>query len=244
MKRIITQIYEIQDPEEAEKLIEIGVDHIGSVVLNKMEWKSEKIRDVVSVSKDGGKKSSIIFLFQDVDIIQRAIEYYMPDIVHFCEDITNGNIDEHIKKQIVLKERFRDITIMRSIPVPLKGKNSLIPLPHIKEFESWTDIFLIDTYINDAPIYGYIGITGKNCDWYIARDIVKISSKPVILGGGLTPLNVYKAISIVKPWGVDSCTGTNAIDKDGKPIRFKKDMDKVRRFVEECRRYEKKETSD
>jgi len=39
MKKIITQIYEVQTPVEAEELIAIGVDHIGSVVISKEEWK-------------------------------------------------------------------------------------------------------------------------------------------------------------------------------------------------------------
>lgn len=237
---IIVQIYEVQTPEEAERLVEIGVDHIGSVVLDKNEWKSKDIKDVVSICRNAEKKSSIIFLFQDMDVIQRAIEYYMPDIVHFCEDMRNG-IEEHVYRQAVLKERFQQVMIMRSIPVPLKGKKCPLSINELKALEPHTDIFLIDTYLDNAPVTGYIGITGRNCDWHMARDIVKISSKPVILGGGLTPSNVFDAISIVRPYGVDSCTGTNATDKEGRPIRFKKDMDKVKRFVEECRRHERKE---
>ena len=34
MKKIVVQIYEIQRPREAEKMIELGVDHLGSVILN------------------------------------------------------------------------------------------------------------------------------------------------------------------------------------------------------------------
>jgi len=36
---MIIQIYEIQTPHEAEKCIELGVDHIGSVVLILDEWR-------------------------------------------------------------------------------------------------------------------------------------------------------------------------------------------------------------
>ncbi len=244
MGKIVVQIYEIQEPAEAEQLLEIGVDHIGSVILNEKEWRSEKIKEVVSVCQGGGKKSSIIFLSHDMDAIQRAIEYYRPDIVHFCDNVSSGEIEGHVQRQAVLKESFPDIMIMRSIPVPLKGEPLPLPVGKIKEFESCTDIFLIDTYVSNAPVSGYIGITGKTCDWHMAKDIVKISSRPVILGGGLNPLNVYEAISMVRPYGVDSCSGTNATDKDGRPIRFRKDMDRVRRFVEECRRYEREKAVD
>ncbi len=235
---MIIQIYEIQDPKEAEALIRMGVDHIGSVVLEKENWKQENIKAVVSLCKEAKKKSSIIFLFQDIEAIKRAIEYYQPDIVHFCEDITT-EIEKHIEKQILFKELFPELMIMRSIPVPQKGSIWKLSIEKIKEFEPYTDLFLIDTYVDNEPVKGYIGITGKTCDWDLAKEIVKSLKKPVILGGGLNPSNVYKAIKTVNPYGVDSCTGTNETDKEGRPIRFKKDLNKVKKFIEICRRYER-----
>jgi len=43
----------------------------------------------------------------------------------------------------------------------------------------------------------------------------------------------------VMPAGVDSCTGTNAVDSRGRPTRFKKDLLKIRHLIEEVRRAEK-----
>jgi phosphoribosylanthranilate isomerase len=65
---------------------------------------------------------------------------------------------------------------------------------------------------------------------------VAASPIPVILAGGLSPENARDAILETRPAGVDSCTGTNARDAAGIPIRFKKDMARVRRFIEEARR--------
>jgi hypothetical protein len=39
MQRIIVQIYEVQTPLEAEDLIELDVDHIGSVIVSEDHWK-------------------------------------------------------------------------------------------------------------------------------------------------------------------------------------------------------------
>ncbi len=36
---MIVQVYEIQTPHEAEKCIDLGVDHLGSVVLSEEEWR-------------------------------------------------------------------------------------------------------------------------------------------------------------------------------------------------------------
>jgi phosphoribosylanthranilate isomerase len=58
----------------------------------------------------------------------------------------------------------------------------------------------------------------------------------VILAGGLSPDNVYEGAMATNPFGVDSCTGTNAEDETARAIRFKKDYEKVRVFVAEARR--------
>jgi len=39
MGKIIIQIYEVQEPLEAESLIETDVDHIGSVITSEESWR-------------------------------------------------------------------------------------------------------------------------------------------------------------------------------------------------------------
>ena len=85
------------------------------------------------------------------------------------------------------------------------------------------------------PVDGFVGITGQTCHWETARELVACSETPVILAGGLGPDNVAEAVRRVRPAGVDSCTRTNRVDEDGRPLRFQKDMVRVRRFVEEAR---------
>ena len=88
------------------------------------------------------------------------------------------------------------------------------------------------------PVAGYVGITGEVCDWELARALVEASPIPVILAGGISPENVFDAIGRVRPAGIDSCMQTNARDALGKPIRFRKDRDRVRRLLDEVRRAE------
>ena len=85
MKRIIVQLYEIQEPREAEWLIELGVDHIGSVILSPEAWKIPVLRDVVRLVRQSPAKSTLIPLLTKADDILRALDYYQPDFVHFCE---------------------------------------------------------------------------------------------------------------------------------------------------------------
>jgi phosphoribosylanthranilate isomerase len=52
-----------------------------------------------------------------------------------------------------------------------------------------------------------LGGTGRCHDWAISRAIVEAVSIPVFLAGGLSATNVREAIGMVRPFGVDLCTG-------------------------------------
>ncbi len=245
MERIAVQIYEIQDPREAEMVIELDVDRIGSVILSEENWKVPAIKDAILISKEARVKHSLIPLFHTKGVLFQAIEYYRPDIIHFCECLTND--DGHfmpcevlVDLQICVRERFPEIEVMRSVPIATPRNSKRMPTLEIaKRFESASDYFLTDTWLGKEPVEGYIGITGRTCDWTVARRLVDLTSIPVILAGGLSSENVYEGVMGVKPFGVDSCTRTNGVDSSGRPVRFKKDLDKVRAFVQEVRRAEK-----
>jgi phosphoribosylanthranilate isomerase len=253
VKKIVVQIYEVQTPSEAEKLIDLGVDHIGSVITSRESWKSSVIWDTVNTIHGAGKKSSLIPLFDDLDTILFMLDYYGPDIVHFCEAVTTYQKDRDeicgrlLSLQKNIKNRFPEINIMRSIPIPRPGMTEVLnTLDLARVFEPVSDYFLTDTLLlekygsvpDHQPVKGFVGITGKICDWEIAGELVKSCKVPVILAGGITPDNVFDGIMKVQPTGVDSCTGTNALDSKGRSIRFKKDIDKVKRLVDEVRRVE------
>jgi phosphoribosylanthranilate isomerase len=241
---LIVQIYEIQTPEEAEACIALGVDHLGSVLLSEEAWRQPPVRELIRLGERTGTKNSIIPLFQREETIFRALDYYRPHFLHLCETLTDldgreVDLGPAISLQEHIRERFPEIGIMRSIPVPPDGEAPGFPiLPLAKSLEFVTDLFLIDTWLGLEPVEGYIGITGKTVDWERARQLVASSRIPVILAGGLSPENVYEAILKVAPYGVDSCTRTNQTDPDGRPVRFKKDLEKVGRFVREARRAE------
>jgi phosphoribosylanthranilate isomerase len=253
MKKIIVQIYEVQDPAEAESLVEIGVDHIGSVIVSEADWKVPGIKDTVQRVRSLSAKSSLIPLFHSLESVLQTLDYYQPDIVHFCESLVEGNdVQKYCHRLIQLqkdvKKRFPQIKIMRSIPIAQTGKHNAVPtLELAKWFEPTSDIFLTDTMLagesgvedGSQPVRGFVGITGLPCNWDTAADLVASSKIPVILAGGVSPENVCEGICRVRPAGVDSCTRTNAVDKNGAPIRFKKDLQKVKKFVDAVREAEK-----
>jgi phosphoribosylanthranilate isomerase len=243
--RITVQIYEIQDPWEAEAVIELGVDRIGSVILSEENWKVPAIREAILISRGARVKHSLIPLFNTKGVLFQSIEYYEPDIIHFCECLTHDDgrtmpCEAPVGLQTGVKKRFPEIEIMRSVPITTPMSNQRIPtLELARYFEASSDYFLIDTSLGSEPVEGYIGITGSTGDWTVARALAESSPIPVILAGGLSPENVYEAVMAVKPFGVDSCTKTNAVDNSGRLVRFKKDRNKVKAFVQEVRRAEK-----
>ena len=91
----------------------------------------------------------------------------------------------------------------------------------VAAFAPHVDGFITDTF---DPVSGASGATGKTHDWDVSRRLVELSSRPVILAGGLTPENVARAIEAVRPAGVDAHTGVE--DEHGR-----KDLERVRAFV-------------
>lgn len=261
MKSILVQIYEIQEPREAEALLGLGVDHMGSVLLSREDWKVPAIREVTALLAAADIKSCLIPLFNDMTDLCRALDYYEPRILHFCEALPfprPGDPDvrrlwePHSMLQKALKERYPELEIMRSIPVPRSGNsNSGAAADIVGRLADWfapvSDFFLTDTLLGDLgapefpgePVAGYVGITGEPCDWGLAAALVARSAVPVILAGGISPENVFEGILKVHPAGVDSCTRTNALDPGGRPVRFRKDRERVRKLVEEVRRAER-----
>lgn len=249
--RLIVQIYEIQTPREAEAMAALGVDHIGSVILDAAAWRQPLLRETIEAVRRAGAKSSLIPLFDGFEAHCRVIDYYRPDILHFCEDFApDGALAERIARrhahQQRLKERYPQTLLMRTVPVAPPGQAERIPTLEIAQgLAPVSDFFLIDTRrvaeegdSPPQPVPGFVGITGSVCDWEAARRLVAAAPIPVILAGGISADNAAAALEAVRPAGVDSCTHTNAVSEDGSPVRFRKDPAKVARLVAAVRRVE------
>ena len=247
MDRLIIQIYEIQSPRDVEWLVELGVDHIGSVLVSESDYKNAGVKETVAEVAALGAVSSLIPLFNTAGNVYRALDFHGPDIVHFCEDVSPGKEGaDRVKRLVALQRGVRErfpTKIMRSIPLGRPGAQTAHDFLELAGlFAPVSDFFLTDTLLagpanteSDQPVSGFVGITGQTCDWDAAVALKEKGGLPVILAGGLSPENVGQAVGRVGPAGVDSCTRTNARDNKGRPIRFVKDRDLVAAFVENAR---------
>jgi len=66
----------------------------------------------------------------------------------------------------------------------------------------------VDFHLVDAHHPDLFGGTGETFDWELLR--TRRSTVPLVLSGGLTPVNVHEAILAARPWGVDTASGTEA----------------------------------
>ncbi len=116
--------------------------------------------------------------------------------------------------------------VSRSVPVWKAFRvEPDFPLKTLDEFpEAFAFLF-------DAAHTGQYGGTGRTTDWDVARRAAV--SRRIILAGGLTVENVAAAVRIVRPYAVDVASGVES--KPGK-----KDHGRLREFIQEVRRGERK----
>ena len=104
----------------------------------------------------------------------------------------------------------------------------LVPVIHVtgeealeqaREAAPHADALLLDSG-NPGASVPELGGTGRVHDWALSRKIVANSSVPVFLAGGLCAGNVGAAISAVRPFAVDVCSGVRTGGRlDGERLR-------------------------
>ena len=78
----------------------------------------------------------------------------------------------------------------------------------------------------DRLVAGLQGGTGQSFDLEVAAALARRGAA-FLLAGGLSPANVARAISAVRPWGVDVSSGVETLGR--------KDRRKIRRFIDNAR---------
>ena len=212
---MLVQIYEVQTPEEAVALAQIGVDHIGVLVGDgafARELPVDRASAIYTALPPATKRVALS-LSPDPNEIARIVEQTRPDIIHIGAAVELFSVQD----AQVLKAAFPKIRIMRAIPIIDEAS-----IECAKDYRGVADFLLLDSH---DPGDKQIGARGRLHDWSISRRIVDAVGVPVILAGGLDADNVAAAIAAVRPAGVNSKTKTDRADCNGK------DLDKVRRFV-------------
>jgi len=211
------QIAGIRDLDEANRLIDCGVRHLGfplRLPVNLPDLSETEAAQVVRALPPHAHAIAITYQ-NDADEVLELLDDLGASAVQLHGDIEAAELQR-------LKQKRPAVQIIKSLVVGAKAVDDLCRTVDL--VSEHVDAFITDTFDPDT---GATGATGKTHDWQISRELVNRSLRPVILAGGLTPENVHAAILHVRPAGVDAHTGVE--DAAGR-----KDDARVRTFVQQA----------
>jgi len=196
----------ITNRQDARMSVEMGADAIGFIFApSPRQIAPEKAREIICGIPPLAQTVGV-FVNEKPDTVRRIMWFCRLDLIQFHGDEPPevcGNFMPHTIKAF----RFRDGSVLQSIR-PYHGKIRAM---------------LFDSY--DEKIRGG---TGKTCNWDLTVR-GKDSGIPIILSGGLTPSNIEKAISSVKPFAVDVNSGVEKRPGKKDHLLMKELMEKIRK---------------
>ncbi len=196
----LIQVAGVHDLNEAELLLNAGVDIIGLPLRLSINEEDLSEESAARLSRALPGKCCLITYLNEI-----------PEITEFTRELSidyvqlHGDVDPGIMPELV--KQLPHVRFIKSLVV---GKGDLGELKMIAErFSQHVWAFITDTY---NPETGAEGATGMTHDWHASKELVACAKRPIILAGGLNPSNVAHAICEVKPAGVDVHTGVEGQD--------------------------------
>jgi phosphoribosylanthranilate isomerase len=143
----------------------------------------------------------------NVTIVGVFVNQQATEIAETVEKVGLDAVQLHGAESPALLSELPGVTIIRAIPCRTEG---------LAPFVGYSDECrrlgrLPDAVLVDADAGADFGGTGALADWSrIVRDRVMLAELPLILAGGLTPLNIGDAIAEVHPDAVDVASGVES----------------------------------
>ncbi len=191
--RTRVKICGITRAQDAIKAVEFGADAIGLVFYDKSP-RSVSIDDARAIIQRIPPFVTVVGLFVDPSPkdVAAVLHRVSLDLLQFHGDELVSECSAYGKPYI------KAIKLREGVDI----------VAQVSQYTSARGI-LLDTYDPKLP-----GGTGRVFDW---SKIPRGLSKPIILAGGLTPENVWQAITKVRPFAVDVSGGVEA-DKGIKDV--------------------------
>ena len=122
-------------------------------------------------------------------------------------------------------EPFPRVQAIQAVEFRSRPSCTLVQAVRLREDTTFEEIQGLaeaaDAIILDAFSSKGYGGTGEKINWSFAREIVDRLSKPVILAGGLNPVNVAEAILTVQPYAVDVSSGIESSPGVKDPLKMR-----------------------
>jgi phosphoribosylanthranilate isomerase len=191
----------IASVEEAEIALEAGADALGLV--SAMPSGPGMISDarIAEVSQWARSRAATVLLTsrQHSAGIAEQLDAARPAIVQICDELP-------VSEYECLRQSHPGVALMQVIHV--RGMEAVAEASGLARH---VDAFLLDSG-NPAAAVKELGGTGRVHDWRVSRALCAAVPVPVFLAGGLRPENVGDAVTQVRPFGVDVCSG---VRRDG-----------------------------
>jgi phosphoribosylanthranilate isomerase len=185
----------VTNKKDAHLVVDSGADLLGMIVDVPVETPRKiRIDEAEKIAKEIGDAIDIVVVLcpssvEEVEKVVRRIETFGVQLHGF-------ESKEFLKS---VHETLPDVKLIKTVHVAENGR-----IHGVMPEGDYVDFILLDTFS------AQIGGTGKKHSWDKSREIVKHSTIPVILSGGLTPDNVAEATKEVNPYGVDVASGVES----------------------------------
>jgi len=131
---------------------------------------------------------------QDVDRIIAQQRRCRTNTIQLCDRLVSGTYRD-------LRVALPGIKLVQVVHVT--GQDSI---SEAIGYATEVDALLLDSGNQSLPVKE-LGGTGRTHDWTVSRQIREAVDIPVFLAGGLKPDNIEEAVSQVRPFGIDVCSG-------------------------------------
>ncbi len=194
----LVKICGLTNPEDAQAAMELGADLLGFVNADNSPryLTPDEISRIISEVQPI-VPTVMVTHSQDTSEILNSFDAARADILQLHAPLLLGEYSE-------LKERVSTIIANVSIEAGLKSPTEELKR-RVAKVSKTVDYILLDTKVGKE-----IGGTGVPYDWSVAAELKAFSKKPVIIAGGLNPLNVALAVKQVKPFAVDVSSGVES----------------------------------
>jgi phosphoribosylanthranilate isomerase len=186
----------IASAQEARLAIDAGASAIGlvSTMPSGPGVIEEMMIAEIAATIPPGIGSFLLTSIQDASGIIEQQRRCKTNTIQICDRLVSGSFSD-------LRAALPGIGIVQVVHVSGNGS-----LEEAKDAAPHVDAILLDSGNRNAP-QKELGGTGRVHNWEISRRIVENLQIPVYLAGGLKAENVEEAIRLVRPFGVDVCSG-------------------------------------
>ena len=191
----------IASPDEARLAVSFGVTAVGMVDETPSGEGRIPVETIAEIVQAVPRKTGTFVLTATTDV-DRLEELYRTTGVNTVQLWDPLQPEEYER----LREKAPGIFIAQSVHVMDDAA-----LDTAREIARHVDALVLDSG-NPEPPFRWQNPAGQTHDWELSRRVSEAIHLPILVAGGLTQDNVGQAIRIVRPYGVDVCSG---VRKDG-----------------------------